>query len=78
MWNYYRGEPNNDVVGNINYFIRDSKSFGYETSIRRRLEGKNTEKEVEIFVPLKHLSNFWRTQDIPLINCEIKLLLTWF
>ena len=28
-------------------------------------------------VPLKYLSNFWRTLDIPLINCEINLLLTW-
>ena len=28
-------------------------------------------------MPLKHLSNFWRTLDIPLINCEINLILTW-
>ena len=26
---------------------------------------------------LKHLSNFWRTLDIPLINCEISIVLTW-
>ena len=26
---------------------------------------------------LKHLSNFWRTLDISLINCEINLILTW-
>ena len=26
---------------------------------------------------LKHLSNFWRTLDMPLINCEINLILTW-
>ena len=26
---------------------------------------------------LKYLSNFWRTLDIPLINCEINLILTW-
>ena len=37
--------------------------------------GKN---ETEIVVPLKDLSNFWRTLDIPLINCEIELILTWF
>ena len=36
--------------------------------------GKN---ETEIVVPLKHLSNFWRTLNIPLINCEIELILTW-
>ena len=28
-------------------------------------------------VPLKYLSNFWRTVDMPLINCEIELILTW-
>ena len=29
-------------------------------------------------VPLKYLSNFWRTLEMPLINCEINLILTWF
>ena len=60
--------------------MKGSKSSDYKTSIARRLEGNNTEKEVEIVVPLKHLSNFWRTLDIPLINCEIcelNLILTW-
>ena len=28
-------------------------------------------------MPLKYLSNFWRTLDIPLINCEGSLALTW-
>ena len=27
-------------------------------------------------VPLKYLSSFWRTLEIPLINCEINLILT--
>ena len=45
--------------------------------ITGRLEGNNTEKEVEIVVPLRHLSNFWITLDIPLINCEMNLILTW-
>ena len=41
------------------------------------MEGNNTEKEVEIVVSLKYLSSFWKTLDIPLINCEINLILTW-
>ena len=81
FWNYYRDEPNEDStgVGNgaIKYSIRNSKSFDYKTSIIGRLEGDNTEKEAEVVVPLKHLSNFWKTLDIPLINCEINLILTW-
>ena len=28
-------------------------------------------------MPLKHLINFWRSLNIPLINCEIELILTW-
>ena len=28
-------------------------------------------------VPLKYLSNFWRTLEMPVINCEINLILTW-
>ena len=28
-------------------------------------------------VPLKYLSNFWRTLEMALINCEVSLILTW-
>ena len=28
-------------------------------------------------MPLKHLSNFWKTLEMPLINCEVNLILTW-
>ena len=60
---------------NINYSIKDSKSFDYKRSIKGKLEGNNREKEVEIVVPLKHLSNFWRTLDMPLIISETNLIL---
>ena len=63
---------------NINYSIKDSKSFDYKTSITGKLEGNNVEKDdIKIVVPLKYLSNFWRTLDIPLIKCEVSLTLTW-
>ena len=32
-------------------------------------------KDVEIIVPLKYLSNFWRTLEMPLINCKGHLIL---
>ena len=79
FWNYYRNEPNTDLGGadnNINYSIKDSKSFDYKTSITGKIEGNNTKNEAKIVVPLKYLSNFWRTVDIPLINCEVSLALT--
>ena len=36
-----------------------------------------SKNKTEVVIPLKHLSNFWRTLNIPLINCEIELLLIW-
>ena len=33
--------------------------------------------DVKVVVPLKQLSNFWRSLNIPLINCEVELILTW-
>ena len=33
-------------------------------------------KDAEILVPLKYLINFWRTLEMPLINCEVELILT--
>ena len=80
LWNYYRHKPNSGAVGNINYSIKNSKSFDYKTSITGKLEGNNVEKDdVETVVPLKHLSNFWETRlDITLlIHCEVYLTLTW-
>ena len=50
----------------------------------REKNGENTEqgnaktkKNLEIFVPLKQLSNFWRTLGMPLINWEVSLTLAW-
>ena len=39
--------------------------------------GNDGTKNVEIMVPLKYLSNFWRTLEMPLISSEINLILTW-
>ena len=33
---------------------------------------------IETMIPLKYLSNFWRSLEIPLINCEVNIILTWF
>ena len=34
-------------------------------------------KDIEIIIPLKYLSNFYRTLEMSLINCEVNLILTW-
>ena len=41
LWNYYRDKPNSGLSSennDVNYSIKDSKSFDYKTSITRKLE----------------------------------------
>ena len=77
-WSYYRGEPNSGAEGYINYSIKDSESFDYKTSIIEKIENNSKQKNVEIVVSLKSLRTFWGTLEIPLINCEVSLTLTWY
>ena len=62
LWQYYRHESNDD--------LEDSESFKSKIKITgKTLNNNDNEKGVEIMVPLKYLSNFWRTLEMPLINC---------
>ena len=48
-------------------------------NVKQKIKGKagtGSRKNVEIMVPLRYLRNFWRTLEMPLINCEINLILT--
>ena len=90
LWNYYRDELTDETNDNNgpNKNVINSKSFKYKTSITGSTytvavatgdydANKEGTKKVEITVPLKHLSNFWKTLDIPLINYEVSLALNW-
>ena len=82
LFNYYRDEPNEVAIagtgGAINISIRNSKSFDYKGKILGKLDDHVLEKEATIAIPLKYLGDFWRSLDIPLINCEITLILPWY
>ena len=39
--------------------------------------GDDSTKAVQIMAPLKYLNNFWRMLEMPLINYETNLFLTW-
>ena len=83
LFNYYRDEPNKAEIANgngaINISIRNSKSSDYKIEIIGSLDAGESEKEhVTIAIPLKYLGNFWRSLDMPLINCEITLILSWY
>ena len=70
LWQYFRDEPDDNN-------IEDSESFKSKIKITGKTPNNDNEKDVEIMVPLKYLSNFWRTLEMPLINCEFNLILTW-
>ena len=69
LWQYFRDEPNDNLA--------NSESFKFKVKITGKTPNNDNETDVEIMVPLKYLSNFWRTLEMPLINCEINLILTW-
>ena len=56
----------------------NSASFKVKTKIQGRIEEDDDTKNVKIRVPLKNKRLFRRTLEMPLINCEISLILTWF
>ena len=81
LWNYYRDEPNNSTdKDNITHSILNSKSFDYKVNFTENVVTQNnlTKNDVKVVVPLKHLSNFRKSLNILLINCEVELILTWF
>ena len=62
-----------------NVTTADSSSFKYRSSFFKSLTAADNGvfKNVKIAVPLKYLSNFWRSLEMPLINCKIHLELNW-
>ena len=81
LWNYYRDEPSNPLSSNSES-LKDRTGITGNTynlvagdaDYDATKVGKN---ETEVVISLKHLRNFWRTLNIPLVNCEIELILTW-
>ena len=55
----------------------NSPSFKYKASIIGNSETNGTKNGVKIAVPLKYLTSFCRSSEIPLINCKVELLLKW-
>ena len=81
LWICYRDETNSSIGGNnITHSILNSESFDYKANFMENGVTHNnlTKNDVKVVVPLKYLSNFWRSLNIPLINCEVELILTWF
>ena len=69
LWQYYRDEPNENLA--------NSESFKSKIKITGKTTAAGNEKDVEIMVPLTYLSNFWRSLEVLLVNCEVNLILKW-
>ena len=73
---------NNGSIADFNG-ANATDSFNFKTKMTGQTAVNNNDVNIagrvniEIMVPLKYLNNFWRTLEIPLINCEIELILTW-
>ena len=69
LWQYYKDDPSDNIT--------QSESFKSKIKTTGKTPAAGNTKDVEIIVPLKYLRNFWKTLEMPLINCEVNLILTW-
>ena len=82
LYQYKRDEPPegdpipNLTADNLNSFKYKIKLLGNVTEVAGDAAGVKI-LNVKVVVPLKYLSNFFRSLEMPLINCKIKLHLTW-
>ena len=76
---FKRDKQNMNNGNPANVTIADSSSFKYKSSFFKPLSAADNGvfKHVKIAVPLKYLSYFWRSLQIPLINCKIHFELNW-
>ena len=73
--NYETANFDADIGSNDNF-----KSFKYETKLLRNMvaDGINgTVKNATMALPLKYLTNFWRSFEMLLINCKVELKRKW-
>ena len=79
LWQFKRDEV---PANNADLTINNSQSFKYKAALLGKTADavNNTNssvKDAKIVVPLKYLSNFWRSLEMPLINCKVYLELNW-
>ena len=79
LWQYCKDMPARNNNNNAIIFFAETNltdSFNFKVKFTGKT-GNNGTKDVEIMVPPKYLSNFWRTLEMLLTNCEVNLILTW-
>ena len=69
FWQYYKVKPNDNLA--------DTESVKSKVKISGNIPNNGNKTDTEIIVPLKYVSNFGKTFEMPLINCEVNLILMW-
>ena len=85
LWQYCKDVPAVDNKGNNVDFngTNAADSFNFKAKVTGQTADNNVNSniagrvDVEIMFPLKYLSNIWRTLEMPLINCEVEVILNW-
>ena len=65
LWQYYNDEPQDNLA--------NSESFKSKVKVTGNTPPDGNRKDVKVIVPLNYLSNYWRTREMSLINCEVNL-----
>ena len=78
LWQYCKEITAEDDAGNIDDFngANATNSSNFKTKITGQISDNGRINIVEIMIPLKYLSNFWRTLEMRLTNCEVEVILT--
>ena len=66
-----------EIEGDVDLTVDDSHIPNKSSSHKYKSSLITNRNGVKIVVPLKYLSNFWRSLEMPLINCKVELSLTW-
>ena len=78
LWQFKRDEV---PANNADLTIDNSQSFKYKAALvgktANHTNGKSFVKGTKIVLRLKYLNNFWRSLEVPLINCKVHLELNW-
>ena len=78
LWQFRREEQNMTNAENLDDVTADdSSSFKYKSNTLTNPANNGELENAKIVVPLKYLSNFFRSLEMTLINCKIHLELNW-
>ena len=73
FYQFKRDEPPDDNANVRN----NTASLVYKSKLIKGTDNNNV-NNVKLVVPLKYVSNFFRSLELPLVNCKIYLELTWY